>query len=743
MIRLFFDDALPRINSAEIKHVAKLWGGNYKMRKDECLACISAGLRNPDKVRAAVAGLEPWEKNALALIKQAGGVIMTDGLMVGLLATGTLPARYKSEPSKEVASHLFRRGLILSRNTYSPDQMSNYYARNGGVEAYSDARLLDHAGLPTFEPFSLPAKAASGEIHARRPQAVALDVVGILQAIANMGGLKLTREGSLRVSDEAKFRKAMRWKADELDVDGFKFPDPAQAWIEALYASDLFIRDDAQQLLTLAEPVERFTQRDYLEQVRILLDGIIRTQKWSEIHFNLRYVSDGGAAFRQQARQALILTLTALPRAAEGYYPLADFERALYERIGENFSLEGPPNRPYSFYNRTAAEQKQELSAWQQKVRAEWVKREYRWIAAALSTWLYFLGLVELEMNAGRLEGFRLSEMGWQALHPELDGVSAAPAPSAEDQPAWVVQPNFDLIVYLDRASPAQLTFLERHAERTETHKNTAHYRLTRESVYRGLESGTTLDELIEGLQSGSHVALAQNVAVELREWAALRERITLRRAVRLLEFPSPNALQAGLARGLQGRVVGERFLLLPAAHPEIEHHLINYAAPLPANLSASETGLIHWKRTPADLITAATLGKWAQPTQDDGWQLTRESVSTMLKSGKKISELLNLLRSRLKHLPPLLELALQTWANVKYGVELEAVIILQCPQEKVFQVILSSPLMLSYLDGYLYPAWVFVKRDRLEEFRQRLQWIGLDVSEKLTISKIIHAPPQ
>ena len=65
-----------------------------------------------------------------------------------------------------------------------------------------------------------------------------------------------------------------------------------------------------------------------------------------------------------------------------------------------------------------------------------------------------------------------------------------------------------------------------------------AHYRLTRESVYCGLESGATLDELLDGLRRGAHADLPQNVLVELCEWAGLRERITLHYRTRLFEFP-------------------------------------------------------------------------------------------------------------------------------------------------------------------------------------------------------------
>ncbi|MBU2610165.1 MAG: helicase-associated domain-containing protein [Chloroflexi bacterium] len=242
--------------------------------------------------------------------------------------------------------------------------------------------------------------------------------------------------------------------------------------------------------------------------------------------------------------------------------------------------------------------------------------------------------------------------------------------------------------------APRSLAFLERHAERTQSHRHTAQYRLTRESIYRGLESGTTLDELFVRLKTGSQTELPQNVVVELREWNSLRERVVLRRRARLLEFPSARALQDALAQGLTGNSIAERFLLL--AHdkqPELQGLTrINYAQALPHNLNVFEDGKIHLNRGTRDLITDAQLSQWAIRLSDLEWQLTVESVSKVLNEGRKIAELLSFLEARSTHsLPSLLKIALRSWAGETYQVELEATIILRCPQEQVFEAIISS----------------------------------------------------
>jgi hypothetical protein len=636
---------------------------------------------------------------------------------------------------------LFRRGLILAMDTYNPGYLSEGYGRGGLL--YSDERILAQVGFPEFQTFDIQPTPAPGETHYRRPSAVTLDIMGMLQTIENMGGLKLTKNGTVRVNDEAKLRKALHWDEKGVDLDGFFFPKPAEAWLSACAHSDLLKTSDDGKLIVKESP-ERFARRSYGEQVRLLLEGLIRSSVWWETTPRSGYFDEYGKG-RRQGRLALTLALSALPLNPNAFYSFKDFEQRLYDRIGEDFALDYPPRRPYFFRLTTAEQQRQELAAWQEKTRQEWLKQEYPWLAGAFTTWLYFLGLVELARENGQLVGFRLTEIGRATFHPEL--ASASPIESsvpASGGPAWVVQPNFEITVYLDRVSPLQLAFLERHTERTQAHRHTAHYRLTRESVYRGLESGTTLDDLLKELLTGSEAELPQNILVELREWDSFRDRIILHRNARLLEFPSAQALQAGLAQGLTGRVMAERFLLLDAnsASDTSDFTGIDYSQPPAKNLSITETGTIHIRRSIDDLVTAAQLTQWANRKVDGEWQLTAESVSAALKPGRKINELLVVLKSRLSHpLPPLLDIALRSWAGENFTVELESVIILRCSKDQVFQAVIASPLLKALLRGYLLPDLLFVDPEQVETLRQHLQWLGWDVADQLqTIPLGIHS---
>ena len=135
-----------------------------------------------------------------------------------------------------------------------------------------------------------------------------------------------------------------------------------------------------------------------------------------------------------------------------------------------------------------------------------------------------------------------------------------------------------------------------------------------------------------------------------MRGWASPREFIYTEQPIYWNFHPFRHS-KPGWHRGSREPSFAERFLLLsatPATSGRIE---IDYAEILPDNLNLTETGRIDYTPRRRDLMTAAQLTLWAEPTADGAWQLTRESISSALNTGKKLSELINLLENRVS--PP------------------------------------------------------------------------------------------
>lgn len=724
-----FDGQFASMSMVQLRGLARLWGEPAKgMLKVHLVDWVQNRFSNPENLRKLLDGLKLWECNTLAFIREAGGEIEESSLKLQLLVAGYRPTQ-RTVYEGDFTIPLAHTGLVRE----GTGQRAIYEGRwSEKIKTwYSDERLLAMVGAPEITPFTLQPLPAPQHPLCRRPRTVILDVIAILQTIENNGGLKLAQNGYVNRLDARKIYKALHWDETGINLDGLLFPDPVQAWAEIFVGAGLLQIQNLERLVA-KEPVASFAQRPYVDQIKCLLQGVTNARTWWEATsrhwgYNQKEVCEG--------RRMLVHALGALPCSPDVFWKVEDFVWAVFDRIGADYALSGLRYRYFHSAN-TSEAQRSKLHA---EARDKWLKSEMPWIKAALTSWMYFLGLVDLVVEDGEPTGLRISEAGLSLFQFEAQITS----PTVEtSHPAWVIQPNFDVIAYLDHATPPQLAFLERHAERDQSYPHTAHYRLTREAIYRGLESGTSLETLLDTLQSGAQMELPQNVLVELREWAALRERIVLRSSVKLIEFTSAAELQLGLARGLSGRVVAERFLLpdanLEAHNPAALSGLtrIDYAQPLPKNLIISEDGKISRSGASPDLIVAAQLNQWAAPISDREWQLTAQSVAARLKIGRKLAELLALLNARSKFsLPPLLEVALKAWAGESYPVQMEAVVVLRCREPEVFRAIIHSPSLTRLIKGYL-PELIFVDPAQVDALRVQLEWLGCVVSDELKVSR-------
>jgi hypothetical protein len=733
MMEQRFDQYLGEINADQLKSMARFWGGSGKLRKDESIAIMRLGLADPERVRAVLAKLQPLEAMALGLLKSLGGRMHPGALGVGLHASGVplpRPSRSNYRSDTTLIEGLIRQGLLLIDHAYDP--ASTYYLSYGSVMVFSDDRLLAQVGVPEPETLPLNPTGTPESSTYRRPPTVILDIIGILRTIDQMGGLQLTRDGKVRVNEVRRLRRALRWPDRGLEVDGILFASPVEALVGALRCADLLSPSDG--VLMLTESVDQIAVRPYTGLVSSLMSGFILNTEW--VYDRQGASWDRGYYGNQcsQGRLALTLALTALPVNTPEFFAIDELVEALFQRIGEHFSLGYPPPRPYP-YNKTPEQVQKEEASWRAKLHASWLYREGPWIGLALTTWLYYLGLVELGVQDRNPVSVRLTELGRGVLRPELEVIIGNQ--DVESLPAWVVQPNFEVMAYLDRTTPQQLVFLERHAERVQAQQHTAQYRLTRESVYLSLEDGTVLEDLLSGLEAGNGAQLPPNLVVEIREWAALREQITLRRQAHLLEFPSELARRTALAQGLEGVILEERFILVSARElTRVQpRRKVDYALPLAPCLSIDEDGKVQLIKPPRDLLVRSQLDQWAEGTPDSKWRLTPASVKAAVRGGRRIDELLKLLDHRLaRPLPPLIAVALRAWAGERLATQVADVTVLYCAQPAVFQAIVASGKTRPYLRGILAPDVLLVDPEQVTLLKKELAWAGLELSDKVVI---------
>lgn len=734
MNKFRFDSYLNKFNAEQLKTMALLWGGqHYKQTKQQSIDLIQIGLGTPSKVKEAIARLQPFERVALEIAKQDGNPIRGRALLLKLHLLGIeLPKkehRYTNRVEPFIQD-LLDRGLFMpvdmaNRYYYSPSQLDNLF--------FTDERLLAQAGEITPEPLPITPTSGSAPSIYRRPSAVVLDLINVLQAVDVVSEFPLTKAGTVRVSSLRKLRKQLGLKSDDVEIDGLRFNNLPEAMVYALFHAGILI--ETNKVITMAETVDVFFARPPETQINQLLSGFIQANEWLESELN---VYSYGVEKLSDGRSFLKTGLAALPVDASGFFAFDEFEQALYERVGEHFSFGYIQHAPHYFRgneDEIAEREKQR----KQKIRENWLKQEYPWIIRACSTWLYYLGIVELQLKENTPVGLRLTDLGRTLLHPGLAPLSK-PDTVETSGPTWVIQPNFDMVVYLDRATPEQMVFLERHAEREQVQQHMAQYRLTQSSVYKGLEDGTSIETLLETLKMGASKDLPQNVTIDLQEWAKLRERMTLRHQTHLLEFPDSAAREKALQANVKGIAIGARFLLVTHQRSAkiVNAKVIDYNQPLPRCLSANEDGLIKVSEGHHDFLLEAQLGKWAERKEERVWQITQETVTQALLGKVKIEDLFALLEERLiiSRLPALLEVALSAWGRKRTELELANVTIIYCSDSKVFRAISKSRKLKPYIKGTLGSNLLLVDPNQVDALRTQLKWAGIKVLDELTGKK-------
>ena len=733
-----FDLRLDAVRSDDLKRMARRWGApTGSLPKAAALAVVRAGLADPQRVAGVLAGLGPFGRTALALLRTMGGELDAAALALATRAAGGATPHTRrawQESPADWLQPLADDGLLLADNPYGPLHIADHYSFAGSSLVFSDARLLLPSLRPEPTPLALGLEAPPTASSARRPQSVLLDLMSVLQAIIDSGGLRLTQQGWFYLPELRKLAKLLGWSA-VLDVDGLPFPAPMRALAAALGRSGLLTL--AEGRLVPAESITELSLRPLPEVVTALLRGFLMAKEWWEWPADADVWSGYQGANYVRTRAALWGALLALPEAGDGFFSLSSFSQALFARVGEWVALDYLPPRP-SEYGRQGDELKRASATWRADLAARWKKHETPCLESAFRTWLYWLGLVEIGTEGGVVSTFRLTDLGRAVLLQPPRATPAHGAPAAAG-PAWVVQPDFEITVYLEHATPRQLALLERWTERRQTQRHVVQYRVTREAVYRGLEAGSPLAELLDGLRAGNGRELPQNVSTELQGWAARRELITLHRGARLLEFASTAEREAARAAAhLAGEPVGERFLLLSAAADSAKAPVgiklrsrFRYDQPLPACLSVDARGALRLTTPDADLLLRSELETWATPSGDDAWQLTAASVAAAVAAGRRADDLFALLKGRLAEpLPPALGVALRTWAGQPQAIALTKAVVLRCPQREVLDAVAQDPEIKSCILARLGPTAALVDPTRLREVRKALRWAGLTLAE-------------
>ena len=738
-------DHFEHVTLTKLRSIARLWTGQAtsKMSAQECTAALRPALKSAAVAARILASLNEQERAILAVYRRHGGtvngaVLRTDLVVRGLLERVQKGSRdhpwyqWKRNPIPSLAERLLLlqpgfEGITFSYYGFGSeiDQSFPTYTLHPGL-----ARQVEPAGPPSWT--LPPLSGAARPLGQRSATEVALDLSNVFAAVAARGTLALNKNGDLAATSLRGLAKAVSLPED----DSYPLPDAVGLTFELLRGAGLIVAEGGK-----ARPDPAAATRFFA------LPAAVQVHHWTRAWLNTTYWDDGlGMARGSSAeeneppadRQILAWALGCLARASDAWFDLTAFITALHEWTGSNsrHGWEKPAWDP------RWAPVKDPVKDW---ARARWFEHGGRILANAVIVTLVALGLVE-RGHAGRgqiANGFRLTPLGRAVFGaPEV----AAPD-DAEDQPFLVVQPNFDIVAYLDRASARSAGLLGRLAEAGSTtaadpgHVQT--FRLTRESVYNALESGLSTEQVADFLRRANQGPLPANVLQTLTDWSGRREALVLRQGVTLLAFPDA-ARRAAWLVGNAGTACGERFVLAaPQVGKEFKRSalFVDHLEGGRQTLRLDETGLLHTDK-PLDLVQRARLRRLAEPAQG-GWRLTAASVARSQAGGLKPALLKHWLDGLLAELmPPLMACAFDAWQGKPHPAELADAVLLHVPDANHFLALLTSPRVRPLLLGMPGHGWLAVRPERRAELAALLGELGFTVVSALTSGGLPGARP-
>ncbi|MCS6847302.1 MAG: helicase-associated domain-containing protein [Anaerolineae bacterium] len=571
--------------------------------------------------------------------------------------------------------------------------------------------------------------------------------------VRKAGGLALTQQGWIYKSHFKALAAALNaaeTPADERDNGRLWF---MRRLLQAM--NELTVVDHGRSIA--ANPNGRLLGMPMAQRVKWTFETWRDSDAWNELLRLPLQVSSGYAGREAPAAlgRARLTLLRAIGRLVQANRPsgewiaLADliayvkrndyaflFER--WPRTGSHSGLYASPyygaNNPYGL---TFGAVKHEANGWDLV--------EGGFIVNVLTGPLWWMGLVEL----GYAPGAR--EAGGENVAPVAFCLTPAGAwlIGSGDPPAFVesggkliVQPNFTVLA-LEPISDTVLSDLDHFAE-SQGGERVIAYHLTRESLYRGQQSGWNAARAIAFLEAHQGGPIPANVRRSLEEWEAAHRRITFHRSACVVQFADAEAEQAlaDMLAPFEPQAIGARFRLIEGRDAAEVASALREAgwAPVlqPAGdqatenaLRAGDDGEVTFTQPAPSVYALGKLAQFAElPPAGEGHsnsaRITGASVRVAMSAGMSLDQLLaTLAELHAGPIPIALEEKIRAWAKFFGDATLQPAALLELSSDAVLANLLDDREVGPYLTpiegstkplAIVQPAYAEIVRAMLRE---------------------------
>ena len=752
---------IQEVNKDQLVKIAKRFAPDTKAANVEPLKkSIQKALKSSKAIKAVIDNLTPLEEELLIELKRCGGVYNGWGLILHALRLGFQPENLGANTSLyrvDAADHpgvkflrpLIRDCLLLPISTYASWFKRSYYGSAEQIIDFEDDVILADERILSALPdkaipkavvpkFSILKDIDTSGFKQENALAVILKLTEVIKLIEGSGGLQTNKDGSISKNAVKKLIKVAPWLEDELE-----------AYVERIKSLDFLQLKDIDGKSTLqvnTDSFKNFQNMPFELSYNLLLDGFIRSQEKKYGMASQQYGLDG-VVHPMFARRALLDTICTLPEEAVDldaalklmwetnlrYVMRAKFNRWTYSSSNKSEERDLPKWFRHTIleelhnYGLIAIKETGKIST----KKAQASKGHY----PDLDNTRYAIKLTKAkdwwykgrEFNRAIHISQPEDEAAYQKLVKKHLGEEhiKREKPKAPTQKSLLVQANFDILVYLDMLTPEAIAALN-CADCTRIDAQTANYTISRSSVYRALEMGMELENILQLLKDNSH-DLPNNVEVSIAEWASRRERLSITEKVNLLEFPDSKSRNTAHKKIQGSRLVAERFLLVPE---EKEVHKVattfhNYRAEPKRVIEFQQDGKFTLKGA-SDLAGRAVLANLATQDSKGKYELDTKAIQ----AGNFTKAAHESLLARTKGgLPAQLSVLISIWSGKTAAPAVGQVSIFQHASAKELS---QHPSIAPLLDGQLGATSFLIKEAKATELNKVLKALGITPSKSV-----------
>jgi hypothetical protein len=353
------------------------------------------------------------------------------------------------------------------------------------------------------------------------------------------------------------------------------------------------------------------------------------------------------------------------------------------------------------------------------------------WIGTFLLGLAYHLRLLQAAKGPQSEWLVRLSPLGRWML-----GLAEQPPDHMPHSQTLLVQPNHEIIVYRQGLSPGLIARLSRFAA-WKSMGAACTLELHAGQVYRALESGLTIDAIVQTLEQHCAHRIPGSLIQSLRTWADKRERITVYPSATLFEFGSAEDLNDALARGVPGARLSERLLAVAdESGVDFRHFRLtgtrDYGLPPEKCVEIDPDGVtLAVDVSKSDLLLESELPRFAEPLDGatvDGrrrYRLTPASLKAAMDSGFGLRELEDWFLERAGRPPSPAALLIQGARQIS-PFQVRAHIVLHVPDEELADGLEQWPCTRPFVKERLGPKALAIEEEKAKALQERLESIGI-----------------